>query len=243
MSSITTEERYIVITAYSITSIDYTNGVCVTTAGERHMLATPFSIHNTANDPDFLVAESSFQAYLNFSDCSGGGNVGPTPSPNLTRASSNTPALVSAYVLVSAWNSSSSSLSSSPPSSSSSTSGRTDFPYSSNTGHTGELSTTPAKAGVAVGISVAALLFMILIIVMWRHKARRERITGLRAGEEKTSEESPQPYLQPKAELEDDERRRHELESTEHRYELEGQGEVVEMTGINESQGRSVSRL
>ena len=88
-----------------------------------------------------------------------------------------------------------------------------------------------ALAGVIIAIGVIAIDIVIVVIVLGIHRlvhrtqphspAPRTRI--------ERSRQNSLPYLQPKAELEDEKRRRHELHGENFAYELTGEGEIVQM--------------
>ena len=59
---------------------------------------------------------------------------------------------------------------------------------------------------------------------------------------EKTTNASPQPYLQTKAELEDEEKRRHELAAVQERHELDARTSVVGSTDTHPSASSPVNK-
>ena len=93
--------------------------------------------------------------------------------------------------------------------------------------------TTKLIIGLAVAIAVLVLLVTTALasfhMVRKRRRRKRETITAHQDVSNNDSEgHSPQMYLQQKVEL-DDEQRRHEMEATHARYELEGADKIHEM--------------
>ena len=93
--------------------------------------------------------------------------------------------------------------------------------------------TTKLIIGLAVAIAVLVLLVSIglasFYIVRKRRRRKREAIIAHQDVNNTNSEKhSPQMYIQQKVEL-DDEQRRHEMEATYARYELEGANKIYEM--------------
>ena len=61
-----------------------------------------------------------------------------------------------------------------------------------------------------------------LCLLVWRNVQNRKRAKTVGKDNDRTTfPEGSQPYLQQKAELEDEERRKHELEARELRYEMD----------------------
>ena len=91
----------------------------------------------------------------------------------------------------------------------------------------------PTKIGIGVGVPFAALIPIPLAAFMWRK--RRLRSAAIAAGEQANTGDrtasgpDSQPYLQQKAELEAEERRRHELEARQKVHELDGATEIIEI--------------
>ena len=63
---------------------------------------------------------------------------------------------------------------------------------------------------------------------MWLRSRKIKEKTALR--ERETVPEDNQPYFQQKAELEAEEKRKHELEAEERRYELDGESRIHEIS-------------
>ena len=92
-------------------------------------------------------------------------------------------------------------------------------------------------AQVIIAIGVIPIEIAIAVIVLGVHRLvnrRSPQYTGTRTSIEKSSPDSL-PYLQPKAELEDVQRRRHELHGENFAYELNGEGEILQMPDGTES--------
>ena len=85
-----------------------------------------------------------------------------------------------------------------------------------------------AKIGIGVAIPVAVTALVLLIVLLWRRSRKIKESDGLK--EENAVPEDNQPYLQQKAELEAEEKRKNELEAEEKRYELDGETRIHEMS-------------
>lgn len=94
-------------------------------------------------------------------------------------------------------------------------------------------------------MGVVVLLVIALIILVWHIGQRHfRRATAMKEKKHKNRDEA-KPYLQPKAELEAEETRRNELEgnSSNHeleqgeRYEIDGDANKAEMTGLARENG------
>ena len=94
-----------------------------------------------------------------------------------------------------------------------------------------------ALALVIIAIGVLPIEVAIAVIVLGIHRLvdrRQRRSPAPRKSIEKSTKNSL-PYLQPKAELEDEQRRRHELHGENFAYELNGAGEIFQMPDGTES--------
>lgn len=95
----------------------------------------------------------------------------------------------------------------------------------------------PSKIGIGVGASAAALILISLAALIWRKRRfRSAAITAKNQGKTENrregtsaSEGENQPYLQQKAELEAEERRKYELEARQKIHELDGGTEIREI--------------
>ena len=220
----------IVLTAYSITSVYLSNGVCITTSGVPMMLLNPYTITSSTTVPslDFpAYAASEFVDFLGFSTCVGSGKELFPTSINQVTNISVTPA-PSASLRVGAN-------STSPTLHSSNATKQTVTPRLDE----------PTKIGIGVGVSFAALFLISLVGFLWRkRRLRSAAITAEEQGDTEDRQEgtsasrgNSQPYLQQRAELEAEERRGHELEGRQKIHELDGRTEMIEIpAGIHEHQ-------
>ena len=207
----------IVLTAYSITSAYLSNGVCITTSGVPIVLPKAYTITSPTTVPssDFpFYAASEFLDFLGFSTCVGSGEeLFPTPIIPVTNISV-TPA-PSASLRVGA------NSTTSPTLHSSNATKPTVTPRLDE----------PERIGIGVAVSFATLILISLVAFIWRkQRLRSAAITAEKQGDTEkrregtsASEGDNQPYLQQKAELEAEERQRHELEARQKIYELDGQ--------------------
>ena len=84
-----------------------------------------------------------------------------------------------------------------------------------------------AKIGIGIAISVVVMVSLLASFLWLRYRKIKET-NALR--EKQMVPEDSQPYLQQKAELEAEEKRKHELEAEERRYELDGERMIHEMS-------------
>ena len=94
------------------------------------------------------------------------------------------------------------------------------------------------KYRIVIGLTVpfTALALTLVGVVTCRQYRRRKRLASAKA--EATPPGQPQdtqPYLQPKAELEAEERMKHELEARERRFEVDAANEIHEMVASGDS--------
>ena len=86
-----------------------------------------------------------------------------------------------------------------------------------------------AQKNIAIGVAVAVVVIASILFGLWAwwkfHRLGRSTVVDKRFA---TPSDDIQPYLQQKAELEDEARRRHELEAPERRYEKDG-NEIYEL--------------
>ena len=94
-----------------------------------------------------------------------------------------------------------------------------------------------ALAEVIIAIGVIPIEIVIAVIVLGIHRLvnRRQRHSPAPRTSIEQSRQNSLPYLQPKAELEDEQRRRHELHAENFTYELNGEGEIFQMPDGTES--------
>ena len=198
----------IVFTAYSITSAYSLSGLCVTTSGSRIPVSPPYSVAIPASTPasNFISsAGKSFVDYLGFANCVDGAPVATVIDlvPSL------------------------------PPSA---TASSTEASISRNSTET----TSPisnhnldeqAKIGIGVTVPVVVTALILLAIPFWR-RSRRNKKRNAPKGHQIPPEDT-QPYLQQKAELEAEEKRKYELALNERRYELDGETRIHEISDGN----------
>ena len=91
-----------------------------------------------------------------------------------------------------------------------------------------ELSTQD-KAAIGTLVPAAFIICALISVLGWRRHQRLKQ-AALRNSESKP-DDNTQPYFQQKAELEDEERRRHELEVHETTYEVDGNDSRFEVEG------------
>ena len=218
-------------TGYSITSEYLSNGLCVTTSGAPINLASPFSVFSAAaiKNSDFqALAESSFGDFLGFSACS-------VSEINITTTETIGRQVITGYTFVSAA-AASSTLSSSSATTQSTLSNPNPNPTTTPLLASKPTPTptptptslgTPAKIGIGVAIPIVATALFLLAAALWR-KSRKRR-SPPSSQQETGAQENHQPYLQQKAELEAEEKRKYELEATESRYELDGEDNIHEV--------------
>lgn len=169
------------------------------------MLSTPYSVSAASQYADELVtASSSFFSFLGFTRCDlTGGSIETTTVRQPVRSVISTPALTT----------SKSSATIAPSAS---------VPSPTSAGKTRE------TIGVAASVPATILAIVTLLIIIWRRRRRRKAFREHTAADDQKVNEH-QPYLQRKAELEDEERRKHEFEARERRFELEGETELSEI--------------
>ena len=76
---------------------------------------------------------------------------------------------------------------------------------------------------IAIGVIIPTVVIGIILSGLWaRRKSTRRKRSTVTEGHLARPPEESQPYLQQKAELEDEARRIHEVEAQEARYEIDG---------------------
>lgn len=228
-------------TGYYIASEYLTNGQCQFTLGSLITASPAFSFLQPAGvkSTEFLsTAIDSFSDYLGFSDCSGGGE-----NVRITSLSS----LPVATVFATPTASDQSSLTPVPTGSRNSTqssSTRTNTPSQNSTQsvptHSSESYDEKAKIATGVAIPVASLGLVLLAFVVYRRRKTRKTLKEQDASSQRqeSPREDTQPYLQQKAELEAEEKRKYELEARERRLEMGNEGERYELPV--EGEGRMI---
>ena len=206
-----------VFTAYSITTRYLSGGSCVTTSGSPVTLTSPYTALMTAfidGDVDNQrLAETSFALLLGIATCSIGGELIDSTPLGKVPVRSTSPSFAVPTPSLNAT-----------------------IPAPSSHLQTGL--TLPQKVGMAVSISITVLMLLGLGILRWRRWKKKQ---GSKASTPVTemldTADDNQPYLQPKAELEDEERRKAELEAEDSRYELDVGGAKVELPALNDILG------
>ena len=79
---------------------------------------------------------------------------------------------------------------------------------------------SPSPTGSTIGVIVPIVVTAIVLLGLWAWRKYHRRSPSILV--EQTPPEERQPYLQQKAELEDEARRRHELDGQERRCEIDG---------------------
>ena len=105
------------------------------------------------------------------------------------------------------------------------------------TGGSKPVLSTQDKGGIGVGVSLFVLIAVGFLLFGWRiwQRKRQERVGRHADKNSEAVDESTQPYLQPKAELEDAENRKHELNALNRRFELEGDTNMrLEMPAVSQ---------
>ena len=227
-------ESIVLFTAYTITS-DYTSdGLCIATTGSPIPLSPEVSIAKPA-DANSTAFESSitslFHDYLGFASCSGNDNLIQIAT-NLVQVLNTTPnaqSTISADPLLSTTLVSSAS---NITSSSAATSSATE--------NISSRFTTRDKAATGIVVPVVAIISLVLGILFYLRRRRKRSNSG---EDTHGSEEETQPYLQQKAELDAEEKRRLELETVEVRYELDGRDCRNEMPAQGSEVGNEIDTI
>ncbi len=208
---------YIIFSAYTITSDYLLSGQCITTTGSPIILPSPFSVAKSSatNSTLFQVAaESSFVHFLGFTTCSGGTeNVPPTAhSPALM--DTTVPTQITA-TLTSISNSTPQQLTTPPLTNSVSTSLTLSTPIHIPVPRPSQ---KDAKLAVGVAVPLGSVAISALAVLLWR--SRRQRRHANSANPNSSDEDDSPAFLQRKAELAAEERRRYELQTKDTRHEL-----------------------
>ena len=174
------------------------------------------------------VAKDSFTAYIGFSECSGGGeDVRITSVSNLPVATvSATPTASNLSLLTpvisgpdqNSTQSISTGINSQDPSSTLSVPTHSSGSYDKK-----------VKIANRVLIPVAFLGIVLLAFLVCRNRQKTKKEEDSTLQDLRSPQEDPRPYLQQKAELEAEEKRKDELEARERRYEIGNEGERYEL--------------
>ncbi len=223
--SATRQESFLLFTAYNVASVYLTDGQCQLALGSLIPVSPVFSVSQPANvnSTEFRsVAEDSFTTHIGFSTCSGSGvQVSPTALSKITPTASNPSSLTPVA-------------SGRDQNSTQSISTGTDHqnPNSTNSVSTHSPGSYDKKVNLATGITIPVTFLGLVLLGFLVHRRRKKQKT---LEEDPASQDlgsplqDPQPYLQQKAELEAEEKRKHELEARERRYEMGNEGERYEL--------------
>ena len=166
-----------------------------------------------------------FSSHIGFSVCLGEGEDG-TPSALISLIAAPTAPIPSSLTPVTSGpnqNSTQSNFAGTNSSNKSST--------QSVSTHSTDFSDKKLKIGLGVAIPVASLGLVLLGYLVYKRRKVQETLEEEDATSKKegSPHEDRQPYLQQKAELEAEEKRKHELEAREMRYEMGVEGERYEL--------------
>ena len=196
----------VVFTAYSITSTYSSDIFCITTSGSATPVSPPYSFTSPASLPASIFISNAgfaFVQYLGLRNCYGGAQT-----PNVTLTNNNGSATANSTKASISRNSSQTN----PP----------------TPNHTPD---EQAKIGIGVTVPVVVTALILLALLLWRRSRKTKRRNAPR--EDHIPPEDSQPYLQRKAELEAEEKRKYELAAEERRYELDGETRIHEILDGN----------
>ena len=228
------------ILAYSITSAYSVDGVCITTHGAVNMLVEPATVTEPAPVASIRLSSA----------------VEPSPfidalykNAGISRCQNGNPPLLGFWTLTS------SSITSQPSNQSSGSNvtssafreptanGSISSPISlasaakpSTSEENRQVLNATARIEVGVIVPVVAIISSLVGILFWR-RHRKQNVHG--ENESKPTDDpakDTQPYLRRKAELEDDENRKRELEAQEQRPELNAEDTIYEISGPEDRQ-------
>ena len=212
--SATRQESFLLFTTYNVASEYSSNGQCQLTLGSFVTVSPAFSVSQPAtfNSTEFMsTATDDFYNYLGFSTCSGGGeNVTATgiAAPTASDPSPLTPV----------------------------TSGQNQNSTNSISTHSSgsyDRKAYDKKVKVANGVAIPVALLGLVLLGFLVYRRRKPKKTlkdeDATSPKEGTPHEDTQPYLQQKAELEAEEKRKHELEARERTHEMGNEGERYEL--------------
>ncbi|KAF6227888.1 hypothetical protein HO133_007616 [Letharia lupina] len=216
---------YLAITAYSITTTSSTSGNCVKHANSPIPLITAYTA-NITSPFDFLsFLPTSSLAGLTATEGLEGCTASIPPSQSI-------PTFVGARAAVSATVASPAT----PAEGSAAVHSAENLTGSSTPGSRGHPTQIIILSVVLPTVGIMILLFCFIIVRRYRNK-RSQAADAIHP--EKSSD--AQLYVDQKAELEDEERRRHELEAERTRHELNGEDTIFEMPDNGHSRMHSAS--
>ena len=206
----TRQESYLIFTAYNLASQYQTNGECQLALGSLIPLNPVFSVLQPAkvNSTDFQsVAKDSFTNHIGFSTCSGSGEE------------------VTAFPVTSGphqifTQSISTGTNGQNPSSTHSVSKLSSGSYQKR---------VEVANGVAIPIAFLGLALLGFLLYRCRKNQKTLKEEDPTSQDLGSPQEDSQPYLQQKAELEAEEKRKHELEARERTYEIGSEGRRYEL--------------
>ena len=243
-------ESIVFVTAYDVTSEYISGGLCITTTGSSIPVSSEMSIAKPAdaNSTAFeLSVTSLFQDYLGFSTCAVQLVTNLTQVAKFTSISLSvtTGDLLASTQVVNGATTPFQTITADPLLSTTLVSSASKIDSSSpTTSSAGEdISsgfTAKDKAATGVVISVVATISLVLGILFYLRRQRKRSNSGK---DTYKSEEEIQPYLQQKAELDAEEKRRLELEAVEVRYEMDGSDHRNEMPAQGSEVGNEVDTI
>ena len=209
--SVARQESFLIFTGYDIASEYSSAGICQVTLGSFISLSPGFSVSQpaTLNSTEFQsTALHSFSNHLGFSTCSEGIENAFTDAAVITTPTASNPSPLT-------------SITSGP---------NQNFTQAIST-HSSESYDKKVKVANGVAIPVAFLALVLLGVLVYKRRKTQKTLKEEDAISYKqgSPHEDTQPYLQQKAELEAEEKRKHELEARERRYEMGIEGERYEL--------------
>lgn len=211
-------DTYILVGLYSITSLYFSQGTCVTTSGIPITLDAPFSIRKPEDvNPTVFAStvKTKFRDFLGFTFCQNGETglyklASPTGGP-LTQPSSSSTSSASVQAFTGG--------------------------YADDSTSAGPMATFDNKNKIAVSVVVpiVAVVSLLAALLFLRRRRKARSRTEQRKDEPSAPDES-EPYLQRKAELEAKDKAEFELEARERRYELDAETMIHEAETENFAQ-------
>ena len=202
-----------VISSYSVASTTSVNGSCDTALGNPITLTSGFEFSQIEGLSLNYQSSSALKDLITSL-----GLTGCSPSPVSTIYSPSSP--------------------SSPPISSITAVG---LNFTASTSRVTPDNRDKIAIGVTIPVVIVVIISLCIGVLLWRHKKSKQGQKPQTDTDAAMPISNRQPYLQHKAELEDEERRKHELEAHEARYEMDGDDEIHEMG--SEDGRRRLSRL
>ena len=217
------QESFIIFTGYNIASQYLSDGQCQLALGPWLQVSPIYSVSQPAT---VISAEAQstaldlFSSYLGFSKCSRGGETVAASAVVSIQPAASLIAAPTAPILSSPTPVTSGPNQNSMQSNDTGTNSSNNISTQSVSTHSTESSDKKVKISLGVAIPVASLGLVLLGYLVYKRRKMQET---------SSTHEDPQPYLQQKAELEAEEKRKHELEARERRYEMGVEGERYEL--------------